>query len=171
MSIPCVRPRVRQGDAVLLAGVKGAGRVVARVEAGAGDVVIAVVGTITTDHNIIVEDLARQLDVVVGELANLGVVDSQNLGLLVGAQAQARDHVDEEQDERREDERVETPRDAVGELVAQLHPVVVEPPAGDDGDAVQGRDGAAGEKGRADVAHEAADGVHGKDVEGVVHAH
>lgn len=118
----------------------------------------------------VVQHLARQLDVIVGELANLGVVDTQDLGFLGGAQMHAWDQVEDEKDERRADEGVGSPGKGVSELVAELDPVVVEPATLDDLDVVQMGDVVSGEKGGADVADQAADAVHGEDVEGVVDA-
>lgn len=118
----------------------------------------------------VVEDLARELDVVVGELANLGVVDAEDLGLLGRAQRQAGNHVHDEEDEAGADKRVAAARERVGQLDGQLHPVVVEPAALDGRHAVERGDVVCGEEGRQDVADEAADAVHGKDVERVVDA-
>lgn len=81
--------------------------------------------------------MAAELDVVVGELAHLAVVQAQLLLLGRHAQAQAGDEVQEEQDDAGHDEGVGEAGDAVGELVAELDPVVVEPAAGDLGEAVE----------------------------------
>lgn len=118
----------------------------------------------------VVEHLPRQLDVIVRELANLGVVDAENLGFFGSAQMHARDHVEDEQDERRADEGVGAPREGVGQLVAELDPVVVEPATFDDLHVIQVGNVVGSEKGGADVADQAADAVHGEDVEGVVDA-
>jgi len=118
----------------------------------------------------IVQHLAGQLDVVVGELANFGVVDAEDLGLLGGAQREARDQVHDEEDDAGAAERVDAARDRVRQLVAQLDPVVVEPAAGDLGEAVEVRDVVGREEGREDVADQTADGVLGEDVQRVVDA-
>ncbi len=118
----------------------------------------------------VVGHLARQLDIVVGKLANLGVVDAQDLALLADAQLQAGDQVHDEQDEAGHDEGVAAAREGVGQLDGQLDPVVVEPAAVDDGDAVEAGDVVGREEGRADVADQAADAVDCEDVERVVDA-
>ena len=118
----------------------------------------------------VVQDLAGQLDVVVGELADLRVVDAQDLGLLGGAQGEAGDQVHEEEDQAGAAEGVDAAGDGVRELVAELDPVVVEPAAGDLGEAVEVGYVVRGEEGGQDVADQAADGVLGEDVEGVVDA-
>lgn len=116
----------------------------------------------------LVQDLARQLDVVVGELADLGVVDAHDLGLLGRAQRQPGDQVHHEEDDAGQDEAVRHAGHGVGKLVAQLNPVVVQPAAGDRAEAVEMRDVVGCEEGGQDVADEAADGVLGEDIEGVV---
>lgn len=120
------------------------------------------------DNDIVVEDLAGELDVVIGELANLGIVDAEYLRLLVGTEPQAGYHVDDEQDQSRKGEGVEAAGDGVGQLVAQLDPMVVKPTACNYGRAVEPRHGLACEEGRADVAHQASDSVYGKNVQRVV---
>ncbi|KAL2020697.1 hypothetical protein VTK56DRAFT_7997 [Thermocarpiscus australiensis] len=134
-----------------------------------------------------IQHLPRHLHVIVRELANLGVVDAPHLGLLGRAQAQRQQQalaraaddgsepVHHEQDGARHRERVGPAREGAGQLDGQLRPVAVEPaggaPEGDGGgDAVQAGDVGGGEEGGADVADQAADGVHGEDVEGVVDA-
>lgn len=118
----------------------------------------------------LIQHLARQLDVVVGELSDLGIVNAQDLGLLAGAQRQAGDQVHQEQDDAGHDEAVRHAGHGVGQLVAQLDPVVVQPAAGDRREAVEMGDVVGCEEGGQDVADEAADGVFGEDVEGVVDA-
>ena len=78
-----------------------------------------------------------QLDVVVGKLAELDVVDADVLLLGLDAQAQAGDQVHQEQDDAGQDERVREARDRVGELVCELDVVVVDPTAVDLGEAVK----------------------------------
>jgi len=148
-------PRISQGDVVLLGGDVGA-----LVGGEHGAVLVLDV----------VEHLARQLDVVVGELADLGVVDAEDLGLLASAEPQAGDEVHDEEDDRGADEAVEAAREGVGQLVADLDPVVVDPAAGDDLDVVQVGNIVGSEEGGAHVAHQASDAVHGEDVQSVVDA-
>jgi len=82
------------------------------------------------------DDVALQLHVVVRELADLGVVETQDLVLFGGAQLQAGDAVHDEEDEAGADEGVDEGGEGEGELVGELDVVVVEPAAGDDGVAV-----------------------------------
>lgn len=80
---------------------------------------------------------AAKLDIIVGELAKLGIVETQFLLLGRGAQAEARDQIHHEQDDTGDGERPREPGAAVGELVGQLDVVVVEPAAIDLGEAVK----------------------------------
>lgn len=82
-------------------------------------------------------DVASDLDIVVGELAELAVIETHLLLLRADTQRQARDEVHEEQDHAGQDERVGEPGNAVGDLVAELDPVVVDPAAGNLGGAVE----------------------------------
>ncbi|CRK19747.1 hypothetical protein BN1708_000412 [Verticillium longisporum] len=118
----------------------------------------------------VVQHLARQLDVVVCELANLGVVNAQDLRVLVHAQPQPRNHVHEEKNHTRAHKRVGASRERVGHLVRNLDPVTVDPPAVDRADVVECRNVVGREEGRQNVAHEAANAMHGKNVEGVIDA-
>ena len=84
----------------------------------------------------VVQDLTRQLHVVVSELANLSIVYTQDLRLLGSAEGEARNQVHEEEDQAGSAERVDAAGGGVCELVAELDPVVVEPAAGDHGEAI-----------------------------------
>lgn len=75
----------------------------------------------------VVRDVTGDLDVVVGELAELAVVHAELLLLGAGAQGQARDEVEDEEDEAGEDEGPGEGSDSASELVAHLHPVVLDP--------------------------------------------
>jgi hypothetical protein len=81
--------------------------------------------------------MALELDVIVGKLAQLDVVDAGIL--LVGrhTQAQAGDQVHQEQDDARQDERIGEAGNGVGELVGELDVVVVDPATGDDGETIE----------------------------------
>lgn len=82
-------------------------------------------------------DVAAELDVVVGELAQLGVVEARLLVLGRGAQAEAWDEVHDEEDDARDAEGVGESGDAVGELVRELDVVAVQPAAVDLGEAIE----------------------------------
>lgn len=153
--IASIDPRVHERYAVLFPRVKGVQ--IARVAA-----VRLLVG--------LVQHLPRKLDVVVGKLANLCVVDTQDFCVLAGAQAQTRDHVDDEQDHRGANERIETTSDGVGQLVGQLDPVEIQPASVDDLHVVEVGDGFAGEEGGADVSNKSTNGVNGEDIERVINS-
>lgn len=107
-------------------------------------------------------------NVVVSELAHLGIVNTNDLGLFVGAEAAAGDEVHDPEDDGGHDEGVGDTGGGVGELVAELDPVVIEPASRDNGDAVKGSDGSLSEEGSADVADETTDGVSGEDIEAII---
>jgi hypothetical protein len=77
------------------------------------------------------------LDIVIGELAELAVVDADDLCFLAGAQRQTGDQVHEEEDDAGAEEGVGEAGDGVRQLVAELDVVAVEPAAGDHGEAVE----------------------------------
>ena len=141
-----------------------------------------------------IDDIPRQLHVIVRELADLGVVHAQHLGFLRGAQLQTGDQVHDEEDEAGAAEGVGEAADGVGELVGQLDPVAVEPAAGDGGEAVEVGDVVAvhakkglarhlrrnwgvtvgvdlrSKEAGAEIADQTADSMDGKDVERVIDA-
>lgn len=118
----------------------------------------------------VVQHLARQLYVVVRELANLRIVDTEDLGLLGSAQREAGDQVHDEEDQAGAAERVDTAADGIRELVAELDPVAVEPATGDDAEAVEMCYVVCGEEGSEDVADQTTDGVLGEDIERIIDA-
>ena len=77
------------------------------------------------------------LDVVVREFAQLMVVDAEDLCFFGGAQAEARDQVHDEENDAGAEERIGEAGDGVGQLVAELDVVPVEPATGDNGHAVE----------------------------------
>jgi len=84
----------------------------------------------------VVQHLSRQLNVVVGELADLRIVNAEDFGFLGCAQREPGDEVHDEEDETGAAEGVYHSADGIRELVAELDPVVVEPSAGDLGEAI-----------------------------------
>lgn len=80
---------------------------------------------------------AGKLNVVVGKLAELGVIKTKLLLLGSDTQAEARDEVHEEQDDAGHAERVGETGNTVGQLVAELDPVVVKPATGDLAEAIE----------------------------------
>ena len=71
--------------------------------------------------------VTADLDVVVGELAQLVIVHTEQLGFLGGTQVQTRDGVDGESDQGGHDERVRGSSDNVGDLDVELLVVVNDP--------------------------------------------
>jgi hypothetical protein len=116
----------------------------------------------------VVQDFAGQFNVVVCELANLSIVDTQDLSFLGGAEGQAGDQVHDEEDEAGSAEGVGTSGDGVSELVAELHPVMVEPAAWNLGEAIEMCYVISGEEGCEDVADETTDGMFGKDIKSII---
>jgi hypothetical protein len=84
-----------------------------------------------------VAGVALELNVVVGELAELAVIKTHLLLLGADAKAKTGDEVHDEQDDAGHDEGVRETRHAVSELVSELDPVVVDPTTGDDGNAIE----------------------------------
>jgi len=68
---------------------------------------------------------------------------------------------DAEQDDGGYDEAVGHACDAVAELDSKLDPVMIEPAAGDDGEAIEMRDVIGGKEPSAKVTDQASDGVYG----------
>lgn len=88
-------------------------------------------------------DLAGDLDVVVGELAELAVVEAELLLLGGHAQGQAGDEVHDEEQEAGQDEGPGEGGAGAGNLVTELDPVVLDPADGVVGTTVKvGNDGA-----------------------------
>lgn len=59
----------------------------------------------------IIQDLPRQLDVIISELSDLSIVDAEDLGFLRGAQGEAGDQVHDEEDDAGAEEGVCCARD------------------------------------------------------------
>lgn len=93
-----------------------------------------------------VQDVPPHLNIVVGELAELAVVDTNVLVVDGDAQGEAGDEVHEEENDAGEGERVAEDGADAGELVAELDPVAVDPADGAERGAVEVGDGGAGEK-------------------------
>ena len=74
--------------------------------------------------------MARELDVVVGELAELDVVHAELLLGGGGAEGEPRDEVEEEEGEAGEGEGPGEGGEGAGELVAYLGPVALDPAEG-----------------------------------------
>ena len=105
---------------------------------GAGDFLGAVLRIPIIRHQrITVNNVSRQLNIIIRELSNLSVVHAQHFGLFRCPQFETGDQVHDEEDEAGAAEGVGEAREGVGELVGELDPVSVEPAAVDDGEAVE----------------------------------
>ena len=78
----------------------------------------------------VVGDMTGDLDVVVGELAELAVIHTELLLLRGGAEGETGDEVEEEEDEAGEGEGPGEGGEGAGELVAYLGPVALDPAEG-----------------------------------------
>ncbi len=116
----------------------------------------------------VVEHLAGQLNVVICELANLCVVDTEDFGFLAGAKREAWDEVHDEEDEAGSTKGVETAGGRVSKLVTELDPVVVEPASRDLGEAIKMCYVVGSEEGCEDIANETTDGMFSEDIERII---
>lgn len=116
----------------------------------------------------IIQDLTSQLNVIVRELADLSIIDTEDLSLLGSAEGETWDEVHNEENDAGAEEGVCGAGDGVGHLVAKLHPVVVDPAARDLGEAIEMCYVVSGEECGEDVANETSDGVLGEDIESIV---
>jgi hypothetical protein len=118
------------------------------------------------------EVVTADLNVVVGELAELVVIHTQELSLLRGAQVKTRDLVDDESNDGGHDEGVGSAGDDVRNLDVQLLPVVVEPATGDDAgaDTVKANDVIGSEEGVEDETDDTSDTVLSEHIHAVVNA-
>lgn len=116
------------------------------------------------------QEVTADLDVVVGELAKLVVIHTEELGLLAGAQVQTGDEVDNLGENGREDKGVSAASHNVGDLDVKLLPVVVDPSAVNDTvvDAVQTNNVVGSEESVEDEANNTADTVLSEHIERVV---
>lgn len=83
---------------------------------------------------------ASDLDIIVRELAELVIIKTNLLLVLVDTERKTGNEVEEEEDDAGHDEGVGEAGDAVGELVGELDVVVVDPATVNDGGTVQSGD-------------------------------
>ena len=116
--------------------------------------------------------ITADLDVIVGELAQLVVIETEELGFFRSAQVQAGNVVDRVGDDGGHDEGVTGRGDDIGDLDVHLTEVAVHPAAVDDAgvDAVEADDVVGAEERVEEETEHAGDGVFGEDVEGVVNS-
>lgn len=77
------------------------------------------------------------LDIIIRELPQLMVIDANDFCFLGSTEREARDQVHDEEDDAGAKKGVGEAGDGVGELIAELNVVAVEPAAGYLGEAVQ----------------------------------
>lgn len=77
-----------------------------------------------------ISHVSGQLDIVVGKLAELTVIETELLLFGRDAQRQAGDEVHEEQEDAREDKGPAKGGTGAGDLIAELDPVAVNPTDG-----------------------------------------
>lgn len=117
------------------------------------------------------EVVTAHLDVVVGELAELVVVHTQELGLFRGAQVQARDLVDDEGKDRADDEGVRGAGDDVGDLLVDGLRIAGNGSSGQTVvDAVEADDVVRAEDAVEEQSPHSGDAVLSEDIEGIVDA-
>lgn len=98
-----------------------------------------------TRHLVSVPNLHLQSNIIIRKLAHLIIVHPDDLSLLgLDAHAEAGDEVHDPEDDGGHDEGVGKTGGGVGELVSELDVVVVEPTAGNYGDAIEAGDGGLG---------------------------
>ena len=116
------------------------------------------------------EVISAHLDVVVCKLAELVVVQTQQLGLLASAEVQSGDVVDDVGDDGGHDKGVGGRGDNVGDLDVHLAVIVVDPPARQNAgiDAVEADDVVCAKQCIKEETHHSRNAVLSKDVEGVV---
>lgn len=115
-----------------------------------------------------VQYLTSKLNIVVGELSNLGIIDTKNLCLLGGAKGKSWDEVHDEENDAGSEEGVGSSRYGVSQLPAKLDPVVVQPSSWDGSCAVEMCYVVCGEEGSEDVSDETTDGVLSEDIKGII---
>lgn len=108
--------------------------------------------------------LRVETDVIVGELTQFCLVDANDLRLLGVAESEEGDEVEDPAEDGRHDERIRHTGDRVGDLVAQLDVVVVDPPTRDLRQAVQAGNGRLSKEPGEDVTADTTDGVGRKDI-------
>ncbi|KAI6761597.1 hypothetical protein HG531_002150 [Fusarium graminearum] len=116
----------------------------------------------------IADNFSGELNIVVCELSNLGVVDTLKLSLPVDTQAQSGNKVHEEKDKACDGERVQASADRVSKLITHLCPVMLNPSTLDARITVESSDSRTGEEGGANIADETANTVDGENIEGIV---
>lgn len=115
-----------------------------------------------------VDDVPAKLDIIVGEFANLGLIHAHELLLLRSTELQARDEVDDEEDDTTEDKRVGHACNTVTELVGELDVVVVEPAPLDFGQAIKVSNVICGKEAGQKISNQTANAVDGEDIKRIV---
>lgn len=109
-------------------------------------------------------------DVIVCKLAEVGIIDTDNLCLFGCSESESRDKVHDPTENSGHDERVGESGDSIGDLVTKLNVVVVKPSTWNLGDAVEPSNGCLREQCSHDAADDTANSVRCEHVEGLVDA-
>ena len=133
-----------------------------------GDVVL--IGVRILDRRSPRQIITADLDVIVGKLAQLVVVETEELGFFRSAQVEAGDVVDDVGDDGGHDEGVAGGSDDVGDLDVHLTEIAIDPAAVDDAgvDAVKADDVVGAEERVEEETEYAGNSVFSEHVEGVV---
>jgi len=115
-------------------------------------------------------NLGLKTHIVVCELAHFSIIDTDDLGFFVAAETEvaAREVVHEPENDSGHNEGVGQARNRIGELVTQLDPMMVQPPAWDDSESIEAGDTSLGKEGSQDVANNTADSMRSEDIESIV---
>lgn len=79
----------------------------------------------------------KKLAIVVGKLAEVSIVDTDDFGLFASSQPQSGDEMKQPTDDGGHDKGVSETSCQIGHLVAGLYPVMADPASGNVGDAVK----------------------------------
>lgn len=112
-------------------------------------------------------ELGVDTNVVVGKLAKVGIIDTDNLGLFASSKSESRNKVHDPTDEGGDGKRPSGGSDNLGELVTELNVVVVWPSTIDLG-TVESGDGSLSQESSHDGTDHTTYTVRGKDIESLV---
>lgn len=114
------------------------------------------------------DDIASELNIVVGELSELGIVDTEDFGLLRAAEGKTWDEVHDEKDNAGSTEGVCETSNGVGKLVGKLNVVTVDPSTWNDSGAIEMSYVVRGKDTSQQVSDDSSNTVLSEDIEGVV---
>ncbi len=114
--------------------------------------------------------ISSDLDIIVGEFAQLVIIHSEQFGFFRRAEVQTRDVVDDQSKNRRHDESVAGARNNVGDLDVELLVVVIQPASGDETRAhpIQANNPVGGKQGVKEQPDDSCNPVLSEDVNGII---